>query len=87
LIIPQRATDDVMGTDLREPDPKKPKVKVYDGNIGPKTRSTIKRAVDTGKAQAINNRMMELRLQLMEQHPKYEEYKGGWVPRAKSFGS
>jgi lysozyme family protein len=44
----QRATDDVMGTDLREPDPKKPKVKVYDGNIGPKIKSMALRVVLCG---------------------------------------
>ena len=79
----QQSLDDVLGTDLRISDKKGNPV--YDGNVGPKTRAAIDRAVREGKIVDVNNKMVNRRLDFMKRQPKYKTYKGGWVPRAESF--
>ena len=79
----QQALDDVLGTDLRVSDKKGNAV--YDGNVGPATRAAIDRAVREGKIVDVNNRTVERRLDFMKRQREFQTFKGGWIPRAKSF--
>ena len=78
----QQSLDDILGTDLREPG-KNGKL-AYDGNVGPKTRDALARAIREGKIAAVNDEMVDKRLDFMRRQPKFKNFPG-WVPRAESF--
>jgi len=78
----QQSLDERLGTDLRTPD--KNGNLVYDGNVGPKTRAAIGQATKNGKIQAINNAMVDRRVELMRKLPDFTD-NPGWLPRANRF--
>ena len=78
----QQSLDEVLGTDLRETDESGDKV--YDGNVGPKTRAAIAQAVREGKIQEVNDRMVDKRLEVMRKDPQFPN-RPGWVRRAEKF--
>ena len=78
----QQSLDEVLGTDLRETDESGDKV--YDGNVGPKTRAAIAQAVREGKIQEVNDRMVDKRIEVMRSNPKLSFFPG-WIPRAEGF--
>ncbi len=77
----QKSLDEHLGTDLRVTKNGK---KVYDGNVGPLTRAAIARAIKEGKIKAVNDTMVQKRLQFMRNLPIFKN-NPGWVPRANSF--
>ena len=79
----QQSLDDILGTDLRGLN-KQGKL-IYDGNVGPKTRAALARAVREGKIVSVNNAMADRRLDFMKRQREFQTFKGGWVPRAESF--
>ncbi len=80
----QQSLDEQLGTDLRVIG--KDGKKSYDGNIGPKTRASIERAVREGKIKDVNNSIVSRRMAFMENQPtKSQEFKAGWKLRANSF--
>lgn len=78
----QQSLDEVLGTDLRETDESGDKV--YDGNVGPKTRAAIDQAIQEGKIEEVNDRMVDKRIEFMRTLPNFSE-NPGWIPRAKQF--
>ncbi len=78
----QQSLDECLGTDLRVPD--KNGNLVYDGNAGPKTRAAITQATKSGKIQAVNDAMVDRRVDFMRKLPKFK-VNPGWIPRANSF--
>ena len=97
----QVALDDVVGSDLTEngsasdskasasADPKSTgtRLESYDGNIGPETRGAVEQAVSEGLAAAVNDRMVELRIEYMKEQPNFARYQDDWLERAGSFRS
>ncbi len=81
----QRALDETMGTNLREFDPDEPDEGTYDGNIGPKTREVLARAVEQGKADEVNDRMIKWRKDHFRTLEKFGDFGRGWLARAESF--
>ena len=57
----------------------------HDGIIGPQTRSAIARAVNQGKIGAVNDAIVEKRLEFMRGLPNYQTHRDGWTTRANSF--
>lgn len=58
----QRALDEELGTDLRTK--AEDGVRDYDGNIGPKTRAAVERAVAEGKISAVSDKIVDFRRKL-----------------------
>jgi len=79
----QKSLDEKLGTDLRVPD--KNGAMIYDGDIGPDTRSTIELAIKSGKIAGVNNAIVIKRLELMKRQPEYNTYRNGWKNRAGYF--
>lgn len=78
----QQSLDHHLGTDLRVTDENGKKV--YDGNVGPKTRDAIARAIREGKIREVNDTIAEKRIRFMKGNP-YFAPNPGWIPRAESF--
>ena len=78
----QQSLDERLGTDLRVPD--KNGNRVYDGNVGPKTRAAIAQALKSGKIPAVNDAMVDRRVDFMRKLPDFK-HNPGWLPRANSF--
>ena len=78
----QQSLDEVLGTDLRETDESGDKV--YDGNVGPKTRAAIAQAIREGKIQEVNDRMVDKRIEYMKSLPNFLG-NPGWPERAEGF--
>ena len=79
----QEALDETIGTDLRTK--AKNGQKFYDGNIGPKTRMAVKKAVQNKKIRTVHELFAQKRLQHMRELPNYEHNKNGWEARVRSF--
>lgn len=79
----QEALDEVLGTDLTEPDPNWG-VSNYDGIIGSKTRTAVARAVREGLIVEINDRVVGKRMEYMRRQPEFGD-NPGWLPRARSY--
>ncbi len=78
----QQALDKHLGTDLRSYD--KSGGTYYDGNIGPKTRSALAKAIRRGKLKDVNNEIVRTREAFMRGLPEFPA-NPGWIARAKSF--
>lgn len=78
----QQSLDEVLGTDLKITDESGDKV--YDGNVGPKTRAAIAQAIREGKIQEVNDTMVDKRLEVMRKDPQFPN-RPGWPERAKRF--
>ena len=69
----KKSLDEHLGTDLRVTKNGK---KVYDGNVGPLTRAAIARAIKEGKIKAVNDTMVQKRLQFMRNLPIFKNNPG-----------
>lgn len=80
----QEAIFEVTGVDLRETNSETGEL-YFDGNIGPKTRAAIEKAVESGAIKTIHNLVVDKRLAYMAKRRNYATFKNGWVARAESF--
>lgn len=80
----QKSLDEILGTDLRT-DKFKTGLDQYDGDIGPKTRAAIQKAVDEKKAKKVNNTMVDNRKDYYEGLSNYSFNRGGWISRVESY--
>ncbi len=80
----QQALDETIGTDLRVSG--KSGGKMYDGIVGTDTRAALEQAVRAGKANEINDKIVDKRVQYMKSLSNSGPNKG-WIFRAESFRS
>ncbi len=79
----QESLDEELGTDIRVIG--EDGGRFHDGIIGSDTRKTVERAVREGKIEAINNRIVDKRIEHMRSLSNFKGNKNGWLVRAESF--
>lgn len=79
----QKSLDETLGTDLGVPDDKGNLI--YDGNIGPKTRTAVARAVREGKIKDVNNMFADKRFNYMKTLSNFDDNDRGWKTRVDNF--
>ncbi len=57
----------------------------YDGNIGPRTREALEKAVQMGKIKNVHAIFSQKRLEHLRTLDNYNENKGGWEDRVHFF--
>lgn len=79
----QQAIDETIGSSLGKKTHSGKKE--YDGNIGPKTRDALEKAIRDGKIKEISDSFADKRIEFLRRLPDYQSRKNGWERRVREL--